>query len=125
MNIMRFLFIIFLAPLIVVGCKSDQTISFSPSPGRADLSVADQRCPISTTNVYYKIERGPGCAYFIPESDYESIGGSGGTKVVVVDGHFPPPAEMPKPATLATAQNLPSLDYSKRDMSLIDDTGTK
>lgn len=123
MNIMRFLPALFF--LLFVGCKSDHPIS--------SVGVPDQCCPvtssssISTTNIYYMIDRGPGCAFFFKQSDYDAFFGpsSEGTRVVVVDGHFPLPTQMPIPPTISASPSYPPFDYSRRDMSLIDDAATK
>ncbi len=111
--------------LLLVGCKSDHPIS--------SVTIPDQNHPVvsaslvSTTNIYYMIDKGPGCAIFLKQSDvYASFWPSSeGRLVAVVDRHFSPPAQMPISPTISVSQSYPSLDYSKRDMSLIDDTGTK
>jgi hypothetical protein len=123
MNITRFLPAMLF--LLFVGCKSDHTIS--------GLVIPDQSHPvasassISTTNIYYMIDRGPSCTIFIKQSDVDPFFGpsSQGTKVVVIDGHFPSPTQMPLSPTISVSQSLPPLNYTRRDMSLIDDTGTK
>jgi hypothetical protein len=68
MNTMRLLLMI-LAPLLFMGCKSDQPITFTSVPSRADLIVTDQHPTISATNIYYMIDKGPGCACFFKQSD--------------------------------------------------------
>ena len=127
---MRFLPVMFLAPLLFMGCKSDQPISFTPVPSRADIAVTDQHPTISTTNIYYMKDIGPGCAIFTSQSDAESEAAffgtkAEGTRVVVVDGHFPPPTQMPISQTTSVSPAFSPLDSSKRDLSLIDDTGTR
>jgi hypothetical protein len=107
--------------LFLVGCKSGHPVSSVAIPDEGRLVASSSS--ISTTNVYYKIERGPRCAIFIPQSVYEMFPrNSEDAKVVVINGHFPPPAEM---LTKATTDTWPLLDYRRRDMSLIDDTGRK
>jgi hypothetical protein len=120
MNIVRFLSA--MCFLLLVGCKSDRPISSVTIPNQSHPVVSAS--PVSTTNIYYMIDKGPGCAIFIKQSDMDIINvllgtSSVGTKVVVVDGHFPPPTEMPISPTISVSQS------SRRDMSLIDDTGTK
>ena len=126
MKRMRLLPAVLVAPWLFTGCQSDENVTFTSSPRLPALAVAEQHAPISTSNVYYQIDRGPGCAIFIPESEYHLFGGGEGKRVAVVDGHFPPPAERPKQEAMAPAHDLPRFDYySRRDMSLIDDTGGK
>ncbi len=125
MKRLRFLPAALLVSWLFTGCQSNEHITFTSSPRWPALAVADQQAPISTTNVYYPIDRGPGCAIFIPESIHDFFGGGEGKRVVVVDGHFPPPAERPKQTAMAAAHDFPWLDYSRQDMSLIDDTGGK
>jgi hypothetical protein len=122
MNIMRFLPA--MCFLLLVGCKSDHPIS--------SVAIPDQSHPValaslvSTTNIYYMIDKGPGCAVFIRQEDWELFPPSSeGTKVVVVDGHFPPPTQMPISPTISASQSFSPLGYGRRDMSLIDDTGTR
>jgi hypothetical protein len=104
--------------LLFVGCKSGHPISSVAIPGQGHPVASSSS--IATTNIYYMIDRGTGCAFFIPQSVYEMFPPSGeGTKVVVVDGHFPPPTQMPISPTISISQS------GRRDMSLIDDTGTK
>ena len=123
MNIMRFLPVVCF--LSFVGCKSDQPISRFAIPAQSHPVVSVRE--ISTTNIYYMIDRGPGCAIFIKQSDVDSISGplSEGKLVTVIDGHFPEPTQMPISQSMSISQVLPPLNYSRRDMSLIDDTGTK
>jgi hypothetical protein len=106
------------AVLLLVGCKSSHEASHSPSL-TASSSTTE---PYAGTNIFYQIDRGPGCAYFIRQADYEAWQMTGGTKVVVINGHFPPPTQ--PPSMPVVTQTLPrSVDYlSRRDMSLIDDT---
>ncbi len=120
MNIMQFLpaacFLLF------VGCKSDRPISSVVIPDQSHPVASAS--PVSTTNIYYMIDKGPGSAIFIKQSDMDMINelcgtSSEGTKVVVVDGLFPPSTHMPILPTIFVTQS------SRRDMSLIDDTGTR
>ena len=106
--------------LLLVGCKSDHLISSVTIPDQSQLAVSAS--PVSTTNYYYMIDKGPGCAIFLP---YVFGSSSEGRIVAVVDGHFPPPSQMPISPTISASQLFPSYDYGRRDMSLIDDTGTK
>ena len=132
-----------LTPLFFAGCKSDQIVfssspvpfSSSPISKWTDLSVADQSSTVLTPNIFYEFEHGPGCNYFLSESEHDYFGSSGltngWTKVLVVNGRFPPPAEMLEPvemltpATIPTLQSSSPLGYEKRDLTLLDDTGVK
>jgi len=123
MNIMRFLPA--MCFLLLVGCKSDQPISSVTIPDESHPVVSAS--PVSTTNYYCMIDKGPGCAIFLKQSDMDtSFGPSSEDRLVtVVDGHFPLPTQMPVSPTISASQSFPPLDYSRRDMSLINDTGTK
>jgi hypothetical protein len=123
MNIMRFLPA--MCFLLLVGCKSDHPVSSVIIPDQSHPVVSVS--PISTTNTYYMIDKGPGCAIFLKQSDVDAFFGprSEGRLVTVVDGHFPPPTQVAISPTITVSQSHPPLDYNKRDMSLIDDTGTK
>jgi hypothetical protein len=72
------------------------------------------------------VATGPGHAFFFLESANTFFGGSpeanvvGGTRVVVINGHYPMPEEMPGQTILPTAQILSRNDYRRRDLSLID-----
>jgi hypothetical protein len=120
MKIVQFLPAMFFS--VFVGCKSDHTTSSVVIPAqRSQVALSSS---ISTTNIYYMIDQGPGCAVFFKQSDIELMNAllgtsSKGTKVVVVDGHFPPPSQMPTSPSISVDQ------FSNRDMSLLDDTGTK
>ena len=114
--------------LLFVGCKSDHPISSIAIPEQ--IRPVASSSPTSTTNIYYMIDKGPGCAFFISQSDADEFAAffgtkPEGTKVIVVDGHFPPPTQMRIPVTISASQSVPPYDYGRRDMSLIDDTGTK
>ncbi len=117
MNIMRFLPA--MCFLLLVGCKSDHPISSVTIPDQNHPVVSAS--PVSTTNFYYMIDKGPGCAIFLKQSDVDASFGSSseGRLVAVVDGHFPPPTQMPVSPTISASQ------AGRHDMSLIDDTGTK
>ena len=124
MNIVRFLSAMFF--LLFVGCKSDHPASSIVIPEQSSLITSSSS--ISTTNIYYMIDEGPGRASFIKQSDMDSMNAFLGNsnallrvsrKVVVVDGHFPPPSQMPISRSISVSQ------FGRRDMSLIDDTGTK
>jgi hypothetical protein len=117
MNIMRFLPT--MCFLLLAGCKSDHPISSVTIPDQSQLVVSAS--PVSTTNFYYMIDKGPGCAIFLKQSDVDTFFGtsSEGRLVAVVDGHFPPPTQMSVLPTISTSQS------GRRDMSLINDTGTK
>ena len=110
--------------LLLVGCKSDHPISSVVIPEQSS-SVASSSS-ISTTNIYYMTDEGPSRSSFIKQSDMDFfnafVGNSNALltisrKVVVVDGHFPPPTQMPPTISISR--------FVRRDMSLIDDTGTK
>ena len=105
--------------LLLVGCKSDPPISSVTIPDQNHPVVSAS--PVSTTNIYYMIDKGPGCAIFIKQSDIDPFFGpsSEGRLVTVIDGHFPPPTQMPVSPTISASQ------FGRRDMSLIDDTGTR
>ena len=120
MNIMRFLPAMFF--LFFVGCKSDHPISSVAIPDESRRVVSASS--ISTTNIYYEFDQGPGSAVFFPQDVYESIQATGGIKVVVIDGHFPSNGAIPSTSVSASQSFLP-LGYGRRDMSLIDDTGTR
>lgn len=111
--------------LLLVGCKSDHPISSVAIPDRGNPAVSAS--PVSTTNVYYMIDRGPGVALFLLKSDVDSFFGHGseGRLVTVVDGHFPPPTRMPISPTISDSQSYPPLNFSNRDMSLLDNRSTK
>ena len=117
MNIMRFLST--MCFLLLVGCKSDHPISSVNIPDQSHLAVSASS--VSTTNFYYMIDKGPCCAIFLKQSDVDAIFGPSreGRLVAVVDGHFPPPTLMPVSPTIGASPS------GRRDMSLIDDTGTK
>jgi len=123
MNVMRFLPAMCL--LLLVGCQSDHSVSGVTMPDQSHPVVSAS--PVSTTNIYYMIDNGPGCAIFFKQSDFGAFFGPDGEGklVTVVDGHFPPPTQKPISPTLTGAQFCPPLNYNIRDMSLIDDTGTK
>jgi hypothetical protein len=93
----RNLSFLFFAPLLFAGCKSDQLASSKPAE------------PNSVTNIYYEFDQGPGRAVYFPQDVYESIQGTGGIKVVVIDGHFPYTGAMPSTSVLPT-RAPPALD---------------
>ena len=111
--------------LSLVGCKSDRPVSSVVIPAQTHTVASAGQT--STTNVYYMFDKGPGCAFFIKQSDYDAFLGSSteGKKVVVIDGHFPPPSQMPVSPTVSVLHSFPPFDSSKRDMGLIDDTGMR
>ena len=118
MNIMRFLPA--MCFLLLVGCKSDHPISSVVIPDQSHPVASAS--PVSTTNIYYMIDKGPGSAVFIPQKYWELFPPlSGGTQVVVVDGNFPPPTQMPVSQSTRRDMTQPG----RRDMSLIDDTGKR
>ena len=123
MNIVRLLPAMCL--LLLVGCKSDRLVSSALIPAQTHTVASASQT--STTNVYYMFDKGPGCAFFIKQSDYDAFVGSSteGKRVVVIDGHFPSPSQMPASPTVSVSQSFPPLDSSRRDMSLIDDNGTR
>ena len=95
--------ILSVVPFLVLGCKSGTNQAAKGQP--ALISSTE---PHSVTNIYYVIDKGPGRAIYIPESAYEFMHGTGGTKVAIVNGQFPPPPEMPNVPQIA--QTLPTLD---------------
>ena len=119
MNIMRFLPV--MCFLLLVGCKSDHPISSVTIPEQSHAVVSAS--PASTTNIYYMIDKGPGCAIFLKQSDVDAFFGtnSEGRLVTVVDGHFPPPTQMPISLHTLPSGSLSPFDYSRRDMTLLDD----
>jgi hypothetical protein len=123
MNIMRFL--LAMCFLLLVGCRSDHPTSSITIPDQIHPAVSAS--PVSTTNIYYMVDKGPGYTIILKQSDVDAFFGpsSEGRLVTVVDGHFPPPTQMPISPTISVSPSYPPLDYNKRDMSLIDDTGTK
>jgi len=65
------------------------------------------------------IDEGPGCCIFDEKSDFDAFFGHslvGAKVVVVVDGHFPPPTQMPKVGL--DTQPRPALDCIDTDSKL-------
>jgi hypothetical protein len=135
MNLMRIFPAAFVAPwfFVVVGCKTDPAITFSQNPSGPPVAavaavVAQRDSVASATNVYYKIEGGPGCALFLPESVNADFGGNetsnvvGGTKVIVINGNFPLPNEMPQPRLSPPESAFAGPASGHRDMALLDTT---
>ena len=100
------------ATCLFMGCKSasphaanTQGAGRPPQPASATQIETSNRYP--GTNIFYKFECGPGCATFVLETDYKSTHITGGTRVVVIDGHFPSPAEMPASPAMSTYPVIP------------------
>ncbi len=103
--------------IFLVICRmQERPCHFQPEPflTRANHSLRPDR--FSTTNIYYMIDKGPGCAYFIKQSDFKDFNAFfghsivGAKVVVVVDGHFPPPTLMPTVAVDTQRFPMPALD---------------
>jgi hypothetical protein len=121
MNFACLLATILPAILLLAGCKSEQTASSVTARVREDSLTTHQCSEVSTTNIYYKIEEGPGCSIFLTQAHVDFFGADGrpvgGTQLVVMKGQFPPPAEMPQSRRGPVPLALPWLDL--RDTSLV------
>ena len=110
------------AASVFVGCESTNHQTTGRQSEKASVEQATIPRTYAGTNIFYEFDNGPGNAFFVLQSDYNFMQMTGGTRVVVVDGHFPSVGSLPSNTEFSQKVNPLGPNGGRRDMSLIDDT---